>query len=117
MRVCLKNVFRLISIFFVKHISFRVRNLHGKVMLLAPETNRLEILHKSELDPFVYIVTTIKDDIFVVCGHCHNNGRRPTTFDIRVYSSNNMADVQDIIAPPGKLRSRQLATFLPLCAG
>lgn len=85
------------------HFACIPGNLHDKVMLffLAQETFRLEILHKSIFDFFVFNATTIKDDIFLFCGHYQGNVTS-WIFDIRVYSLNYMAEVQDVvIALPG----------------
>src|SRR5688572_3935064 len=62
---------------------------------LAPETIRLEILHRYPIQYTVVEKTAMKDEIFILS--------RPNGEDyvINVYDCNNIAEVKDVIPLPG----------------
>ena len=80
------------------------------MIFLGQETIRLEILHQPSIQLEVIKLTTLKDEIFLLCSPLDGVG-----VVINVYDRNNMAEVKDVIPLPGILPGDMAACSVSNC--
>jgi len=68
------------------------------LLLLDQETIRLEILHQSRIQRFSRDLTTLKEEMFILFYESYDESEH----SVCVYDRNNLAEVKDVIALPGK---------------